>query len=473
MSYDDQVFAKRLPPRPNKERHHEELDEIKANIDILQKKMASLQQSINGTENIKGNYDGKIKELRAQLDALSAERKEVNEARNKKMELIKSLSAGIKKKSDDAKSAKDSAKTAGDIESKIINNERQIASGTLSMQEEKRLVAEISTLKKQRKTIESAQPGTSASTVEADKAQIDALKAELDVLKPRKDEINLKFDAVKAELTTVDGGKKKDLDSFSALLNQKKTLKAEIDALYKSQQALRDDFRKRNDDWFAATRAERERRDQEFKDQKKREQSERLQKAAQQKLEEADVPAFTEEIANCNTLISFLSQFSATGKGVAVAATTGAAVTSAFAATNIRKVEDALPQGAVALKKKDDREEEFFMGGGKKGKGAKKGAAAASSSAAAPSVKQFKVDLESLALFGKLKLDIPTAASVDASIDALEAKKEHFLAEQAAQTLKNKAAAQAEVERLQKLAEESGDFEAAAAELEGEVVAEE
>ncbi|KAI8612315.1 hypothetical protein BC830DRAFT_1137389 [Chytriomyces sp. MP71] len=458
----------RIPARPKKEEHFAELDAIKAKIETLQKKMSALQATINGTDNIKGTYDSKIKELREKLDVLAKERKQVNDDRNKHMDRIKALSAGIKKKNDDAKSAKDSAKTVTDIDAKINNMESQISSGNLTMNEEKRLVTEISSLKKQRKTLESAPAGSAASTVEADKAEIDALKAQLDLLKPRKDDINAQYDVVKADLTTQDGGKKKDLDSFNGLLTQKKALKAEIDGLYESQRTLREDFKRRNDEWFAATKAEREKRDQEYKDARKAEQAERLKMAAAQKLEDAEIPAFTEEIANCNTLIAFLSQYSATAVKAAVSAS--AETASAFAATNIRKVDDALPQGAVALKKKDDREEDFFMGGGKKGKGAKKSNGTTPSTLA---VKAFKVDLASLDMFSKLQLDIPTsAADVDASIAAIEAKKVQFLDEQAAQTLKNKEAAQAEVERLQKLAEESGDFESAAAELEGDVVVE-
>ncbi|KAJ3066755.1 hypothetical protein HDU98_009982 [Podochytrium sp. JEL0797] len=448
--------------RPSKEKYQEELDAIKANIETLQKKMSSLQQTIGGSDNIKGTYDDKIQGLRAQLDTLAKERKEVNEQRQKTMDQVKALSAGIKKKSDDAKSASNAIRNVAEIESRIESYERQITSGNLSMSEEKRMVNDISALKKQRKNLDSAPAGSSGSTIEADKAQIDALKAQLDILKPRKDEINAQYDVVKAELNELNGGKKKDLDAFGGLLGQKKALKAEIDGLYEAQRAARDDFKRRNDEWFEATKADRARRDQEYKDQQKQAQTERLQAAAELALENAEIPAFLEEIQTCETLISFLAPYSTSGKVVANAAE---ATTSAFAATNLRTVDSALPQGAVALKKKDDREEDMFMGGGKKGKGKKNHSAA---TPVAKSTKTLKIDLVTLDLFAKLKLEIPVAgsASVDAAISAIEEKKAAYVADQAAQTLKNKAAAEARVAAI-KAAAEAGD-ESAVHAMEGE-----
>ncbi|KAI9339667.1 hypothetical protein BDR26DRAFT_862097 [Obelidium mucronatum] len=434
--------------RPSKEAHQQEIDAINVQIEAAKKKLATLQQSIGSTENIKGNYDGKITDLKAKLDALAKERTEINNERNKKMELVKSLAAGIKKKGEESKNAKNAVKNVADIEAKILNLERQINAGVGSINEEKRLVNEISTLKKQRKAFESAPAGSSGSTIEADKAQIDALKAELDLLKPRKDEINAQYDAVKAELNASNDGKKKDFGAFNSLLTQKKALKAELDGLYETLRATKDDFKRRNDEWFEATKAERARRDQEYKDEQKRIQNERLQKAAEVALEDAEIPAFTEEINICNSLISFLSQYSTGGKVVANAAE---ATTSAFA-KEARKVDSALPDGAVALKKKDEREEDFFMGGGKKGKGKKTAAPAT------PAAKTLKIDLVTLELFAKLKLEIPVSAgaSVDASIAAIEEKKASFVADQAAQTLKNKAAAEARIAALQAAAE-AGD----------------
>ncbi|KAJ3354317.1 hypothetical protein HDU83_005472 [Entophlyctis luteolus] len=443
-------------PRPSKEKHQAEIDAIKLQIEGLQKKMAAVQSKIGSTENIKTTYSGKITELKAKLDELAKERSELNASKNKMMETIKALSAGIKKKNEEEKASKNAVKDVADIISRINNLERQISTGTLSMSEEKRVVNDISALKKQRKMLESASSnGAAATTVEADQAQIAQLKAELDLLKPRKDEINAQYDAVKAELNSLGSDKKSDMSKFNTLLSEKKEIKAQIDALYEEQRAKRDEFKARNDEWFANTKAEREAREQQYKEQKKAEAAARLQKAAEEALENAKIPAFTEEINICNSLISFLAPFSTAGKVVANATESA----SAGASSNLRKVDGAVPDGAVALKKKDDREEDFFMGG-KKGKGKK-------APAAVSAVKAIKVDLHTLELFSKLQLEIPTSAGaeVDTTITALEEKKTKFLADQAAQTLKNKAAAEARIAALQASAE-AGNVEEAITALE-------
>ncbi|KAJ3029128.1 UNVERIFIED_CONTAM: hypothetical protein HDU68_000083 [Siphonaria sp. JEL0065] len=435
--------------KPNKDNHQKEINALNDQIEVLKKKQAALQATIGSTENIKGNYDGKIDDLKAKLEALAKERTEVNNERNQKVETLKALKAGIRKKTEDSKNAKKAVDSIADIEARIKSLEKQVEAGSIkTISDEKRAISEISSLKKQRKAFESAQAGTSSSTIEADKAQADVLSAELDALKERKDAINKEYDSIKEQLNTNRDGKKGDMTAFKALLDQKKALKAELDAVFETLRATKDKFKRDNDEWFEATKAERVKREQEKEEEQKKYLSDRAQKAAESALESADIPAYTDEINTCNSLIAFLAQYSTSGK---VAANAAEATTSAFA-TNIRKVDSALPDGAVALKKKDDREEEFFLGG-KKGKGKK-----APSTPSAPAAKTLKIDLVTLELFGKLKLDIPVSAgaNVDASIAALEEKKAAFIAEQAAQTIKNKAAIEARVAEL-KAAAEAGD----------------
>ena len=229
-------------------------------------------------------------------------------------------------------------------------------------------------MKKSRKILETL--GSQASTVEGDKEQIDKLRAELDALNPKKIEINKEYDVVKAELKKLDDSKKKHLTSLNVLITEKKNLKTEIDALYEKTRTLRADFKKANDEWFQWERAERERKQKEYQAQKKKDEAERLARAAERELEDAEIPAFTDEINDCNTLISFLQGYLNPGTAQSSTSSTSNS-TSQFAATsNLRKVENSF-EGVVPLKKKDDREEDYMvMGKGKK----KRGGSAASSS---------------------------------------------------------------------------------------------
>ncbi|KAJ3399266.1 hypothetical protein HDV05_001888, partial [Chytridiales sp. JEL 0842] len=294
------VIQRPKGPRPDKAAHEKEVKAANAEIDRLKAEMAALQQKIGGTDNIKDQYDGRRKELRAQLDELSKERTAVNEARGKLLDKIKSIQTGMKKKNEDLKSSKDKlgVKNVEELDLQVSRLEAQLTAGSLKLIEEKRVVTEISNLKKARKVLENL--SGEANSFKNDKEQLDQLRAELDTLQPKKDEINKQFDKVKAELNKVDGEKRKDLGSFNELISQKKDLKAKLDAEYDKVRTLRSDFRKLNDEWFQWERAEKERKQKEYLALKKQADAERLAKAAQRELEDADIPAFTEEINTCN-----------------------------------------------------------------------------------------------------------------------------------------------------------------------------
>jgi uncharacterized protein YhaN len=119
----------------------------------------------------------------------------------------------------------------------------------------------------------------------------------LDQLNPRRAEINTEFDKIKAELKVIDEEKRKDQGSFSDLLNQKKEMKSEIDKLFDEMKALRNDFKKANDEWYNWERAERDRKQKEYQEAKKKENAEKLAKAAERELELAQLPAFVDGIS--------------------------------------------------------------------------------------------------------------------------------------------------------------------------------
>jgi hypothetical protein len=342
------------------------------------------------------------------------------------------------------------------------NLEQQITNGQLKLTDEKRVVAEISNLRKNRKIIEGL--SSQVSTVENDKQQIDRLRAELDQLNPRRAEINTEFDKIKAELKVIDEEKRKDQGSFSDLLNQKKEMKSEIDKLFDEMKALRNDFKKANDEWYNWERAERDRKQKEYQEAKKKENAEKLAKAAERELELAQLPAFVDEINTCDALVAFLQQYTPGGKPASSSSSTLSATPSAFAATNIRKVDNALPEGAVALKKKDDDENFMVLG-----KGSKKGKKAASTPAP-PTIKSLKIDLATMALFDKLSISIPVNVSdVEECIKSIESKKAEFQSNQEKQTEINKAKAEAKIAAIKAKAEAEGSFAEAITELNGDV----
>lgn len=79
------------------------------------------------------------------------------------------------------------------------NLEKNVDSGRLTLVDEKRALAEISTLKKTRKTVESF--AAQQATIDAEKAKIDEVRTALD--DPEAKSISDKFNAARAELDKI------------------------------------------------------------------------------------------------------------------------------------------------------------------------------------------------------------------------------------------------------------------------------
>ncbi|KAJ3107147.1 hypothetical protein HDU97_004840 [Phlyctochytrium planicorne] len=454
------ALSKPKTPRPDKAAHEKEVDEIKGKIDELQKKLGTLQQTINGTDNIKDTYDGKRKEFKTKLDELTKARTEVNEQRTKILDKIKAIQGGIKKKNDDVKSSKDKlgVKTVEEADRQIASLEQQLTAGNLKLMDEKKIVAEISKLKTARKQLDTL--GTQASTVESDKKQLDTLRAELDTLSPKKEAINKEFDVVKAQLKELDDSKRKDMGSFTDLIGQKKSIKAEVDALYTQMRSLKTEFQQQNKDWFAWEQAERDRRRREFVESKKKDETIRLTRAAEEELENAKIPAFTEEINICNSLIAFLQPYSSKPKAAASAAV------SAESKHAVRSVDTSIPEGLVVLKKEE--EDYMVMGKGKSKTKSKQRGGSAKEPVEPSKTAAIKLDITTMDLFAKLKVNFPTTvADADGTIEQLEAKKTKFLENQKEETAKNKAKAEAKIAALKAKVDAGGSADDAIKELEG------
>ncbi|KAJ3032633.1 hypothetical protein HDV00_007304 [Rhizophlyctis rosea] len=449
---------RKAPAKPDPET----LAEINANIESLKAKHAAAQAKINGTDNIKGSFDGRRKELRSQLDELNKEKNELQEKRAKILDALKAGQASLKKKGEEVRSSKDRLgyKSVEEVDKAVADLEKQLQTGASSLLEEKRIVAEISNLKKAKKILE----GFSAqgASVEGDKAKLDDLRAQLNAIDPQRTAVREKIDAVRAQLTELDGERKEKVGNFTELVNERKAVKAELDAEFDKLRSHRSTFKQQKDEWYAFQNEERNRKREAYKQQRAAELEHRLTERAQREKEAAEIPAYTDEINECNALIKLLGGDSKSGEKVE----------AKVDGLNIRKVDSALPEGAVALGRKAEREEDVFMmmGGGKKGKKGRK-TADSSSTPSTPPTKPFKLDFETISQFMKLKIEIPvSAADVPAAIKALEEKKAWFEENSAEQTRKNKEAAEAKIAALKARAEkgESLDGEEAEVKVDGE-----
>ncbi|KAI8916489.1 hypothetical protein DFJ77DRAFT_460019 [Powellomyces hirtus] len=454
------------PVKPDQAAYEKELKEIDANIAVLKKKLADAQSKISGSDNIKDSFGDKRKELRAQLDELIKERNETGDKRTKLIDQLKAIQSSLRKKSDDTKSSKDRLgyKSVEEVEAKIVVLERQQQSGEASLHEEKRIVAEISNLKKAKKILEGF--AGQQSSVEDEKKNLDAIRAQVDALNPQRDEIRVKIDAIKEQIAQVDSERKDKQGSLNDLWTDRKAVKAELDAEYEKLRAHKTEHKKLNDEWYNWQREEQTRKREQYQARLREDKEARLAVQAEKEREAAEIPAYTDEINQCTTLIRFLESFDGSSKSSSSLDVKPAA--SATPAFTPRKVE-GLPEGAVLVKKE---EEDFMVLGNKKSKKGKRQGSAASGAngGASPAAKPFKLDFEMIDQFVKLKFELPTsAADIPGAIAKIQEKKKWYQDHQEEATNKAKAAAEAKVAALRR-GEDPNAVTAATATTETEAV---
>jgi hypothetical protein len=293
----------------------------------------------------------------------------------------------------------------------------------MKLVDEKKALAEISSLRKQRKGF---------AGFEQTQKEIDDLKAEL-----------------KAKRDTLDDPESKALsDKYNKLQKELDGIKAEQDDAFKNIQTLRDQrtklqaeqqekylaIRKLKDDYYNAGRAvqkyeyearqkARERKElekQAFEKEKKKERAQRV-------LDEASDKAYLDEIRRAESLLRFLDPSYQAEK-------TPLQTPSQFQAQAQRTVDDSGLKGMKVVRKE---EEDYFKGtGGKKGKKGRKAAAGGDSGASTPPAStKYSCPPSVLEDCTFLTIDPPmSAADIPSVREKVKAKLDFWKSDQDAQT---------------------------------------
>lgn len=212
--------------------------------------------------------------------------------------------------------------------------------------EEKRALADINNLKRQRKTIEAFQSDQDA--IDAQRADAEELRKELDNpeakrLSERYDTLNKEFDALKKEADEA-------YNSRSRLFEERDALQKQLDALYTRKRESTKNHREANDRYHAKLQEDRVRRAERTKAARLAAETEKKKEMVESLRDEADAPAYQAEIEDCQTLIDFFSgnvTTSSTGLDTRANNITG------IAELNLRTVETDM-NGLVELKKDED-----------------------------------------------------------------------------------------------------------------------
>ncbi len=253
-------------------------------------------------------------------------------------------------------------KNVGEVDQEIHRLEAQVDAGTMKIVDEKKALAEVSSLRKQRKAfsgIDEAQRG-----IDDLKSQIKELRKTLD--NPEAKALSQKYDEINHELQEIKAEQDKSYSGLSALREERSKLYAEQQEKYSAVKEIKDEY-------FKARTAYRDHEQELYKQRQEKQkaereayQKERRRKIADKKLDEASEPAYSDEILAAEGLIRYFDP-SSPEESKALRAPSG------FAAEVQRSVDGSGMKGTKVLRK-EDREENYFMGtGGKKGKKGRNG----------------------------------------------------------------------------------------------------
>lgn len=313
-------------------------------------------------------------------------------------------------------------KSLDELDREKADKQRAVDSGTLKIVEEKKLLGDISSMNKMRKSFASFEDG---------QKQIDELRAKIKEIKdgaedPEQKALSERYNALQKELDGVKAQSDEAYKSLGALRDERSKLKAEQDETFAAIRKLKDDYYGQRRAFMNYEREARDRARERQRAERDRIHKERKKADAERMLEEAADPAFLEEIRRANSLLRFLDPSAAEAEKAPLLADSG------LAAEAQRKVDDSGLKG-MKLVRKDEREDDYLPAAtGKKGKKGKKGNAAAADAAGKyncpPSVVQD---------CAYLNVDPPmSAAEVPVVVEKVKAKLAEWRANQAAQTQK-------------------------------------
>jgi len=389
---DPEEEKERVQP-PNKEEFQKNIQEKNNEIEKLQRELQSVQKKISEKNTDKDGFHEKRAMLAAkmstytdQITKLYAQRAELRDQLTSKSNDQKKVTQFLKKTE-----ASITFFNESELDERIQQIEFEMYTGTLTLAEEKKKVAEIQALKKQKPKINAQAEKLDSLRMKkeelSDAKSFETLKEQIQAINTKADGLWAAKDEVKQEYLALIGEHKKATET-SELDTQRTELRKTISKLVNE----RNELRKKLTDEEAAYRR--------FKQEEQRAAAEKRQaenKARREEFEKEEmakkeekllVQPFLAEVALLEQTITFC-------KGLLPKEE-----------TEEQKKEETdynNPQGYEVLVKKGDRDEEFFMPATKK-KGPKK------QNRAAPST-VIKHDAYTFRLFAAIKIKAPSSVN--------------------------------------------------------------
>ena len=362
-------------------------------------------------------------ELRTELKAIREQQSGFKSSRGGIQDKIAGLDARLKSQiaEQKAKRSQVSWKNTEEIDREIQRLEKVAESSSATLVDQKKAIAEISSLRKQKKAFggfDEAQRG-----IDKVKGEISELKKTMD--NPEAKALSQKYEAADKELKGIKAEQDEAYKGINALRDDRSKAYAEQQAKYAALKDIRDTH-------FKAKQAYRDYEQEQYRQRQEKQRAERdaynkekRRKIADKKLEEASEPAYMDEILTSEGLIRYFDpSTSETSKSLRGP--------SGFAAEAQRSVDANSEFKGMKVSKKEDREENYFMGtGGKKGKKGKKGSSTSSPAPGTPTEGRFNLSIGIIEELAKVGIEPPMSqAGVPAVLDKLKEKRDKWKAEQ-------------------------------------------
>ncbi|OBZ86767.1 hypothetical protein A0J61_05181 [Choanephora cucurbitarum] len=416
--------------KPNEEEHKKALEAINANIDKIQKQFDAVRDKINKLP--QKNDSTRREELKAELAEIREKQAELKKTRKAVYEQLDAINDSIRKKVGSIKGfvTKIPYKTTAEVDERIAELERKIEGG-VRIVEEKKMLQEISLLKRNRLSVEDIDE--QQNEINRERSIHDELKKNIDESEAKR--LSDRYEALDAEFKELNQDQNKQREARNKLYDERNRLKAQLDEEYTKMRQLRDEHRKNNDEYYTFVRQLREYKREQEQLRKLQEEQEKREEAARQELELASLPAFESELALCDNLTVFLEGF--LGKQQNQQEEAGDQVNSMANAFE-----------GMVIKKKTDEDDLFFSGAKSKKNKQQKGLKEKKSDT-------LKLPLATMEAFFDIKVTVPTKISeVPATIQKLKERKAFYLAEQPKATELNKKKAEEKIAAMKKAEEE-------------------
>ncbi|KAF2455276.1 hypothetical protein BDY21DRAFT_289805 [Lineolata rhizophorae] len=430
------------PDKPNEEQYKQDLAKAEKEHAASQEKLNSIKAQIDSRGQNKDSPNAKRQaELKSELGTIRQKQQEFKNKRQGTTNEVKRLDDVLKSKLAELKNARGRVnfKSAEDVDREIARLQKNVDAGNMKIVDEKKALAEISSLHKQKKGFAGF-----------DQMEKDIAKLKADIAEKRKalddPEARATSDRYEAAQKELDGLRAEASESnknINALRDARTKAQAEQQAKYAAMKEVKDKY-------FQQKRAYRDYENEAYRLRRERQRQEReaheaakRKEVASRRLEEASAPAYQEEIHSAEGLIRYFDPTSAAVKEDAGP--------SKFAATAQRTVDDSGMKGKLLAKKGQDDADYFVGTGGKKGKkGKKAGGSAQAASAPAAAEGKFNLPLGVIEELSKLSISAPAGKDeVPATVEELKKKLDHWKQDQDRKTKENITKAQKEIDRLE------------------------